>query len=135
SGVSEVTTIAEPRQELAREARNIVPGAEILAVPEQIFESDLDGIVIATPRALHASQTEQALRSGKAVFCQKPLGRNAAETRRLVLSAREADRLLGVDFSYRYISGVKRMHDLCRAGDLGHIYAVDLVFHNAYGPD
>src|SRR6185437_1392053 len=27
------------------------------------------------------------------------------------------------------------VRELMRAGELGHVYMIDLVFHNAYGPD
>ena len=40
---------------------------------------ELDGVVIATPSALHAEQAIRALDAGAAVFCQKPVGRTAAE--------------------------------------------------------
>jgi predicted dehydrogenase len=70
-----------------------------------------------------------------AVFCQKPLGRNGAEVRRVVDAARAADRLLGVDFSYRHTAAMQQIRRLAASGDLGKIFAVDLTFHNAYGPD
>jgi predicted dehydrogenase len=95
----------------------------------------LDGIVIATPSALHAEQSIQALESGAAVFCQKPLGRNASEVQAVVDAARAADRLLAVDLSYRFTDGMRAIREVVRSGELGRIYAVDLVFHNAYGPD
>ena len=69
------------------------------------------------------------------MFCQKPLGRTAAETAAVVVAARDADRLLGVDLSYRETDGMRAARDLVRSGDLGHLFAADLVFHNAYGPD
>jgi len=84
---------------------------------------------------LHAAQCEQALRAGKAVFCQKPLARTKAETERVIDAARAADKLLAVDFSYRYLAGVDRLRELVTSGALGDIFAADLVFHNAYGPD
>ncbi len=95
----------------------------------------LDGIVIATPSALHSAQSIAALRSGCAVFCQKPLGRNADETRAVLDAARDADRLLGVDLSYRFTRSARIVRERIGAGDLGEIYAAELVFHNAYGPD
>src|SRR5206468_2810360 len=87
------------------------------------------------PSAMHAEQSIAALERGLAVFCQKPLGRTAAETRRVVDAARRADRLLCVDLSYRFTAGMQAIRDLVRQGELGEIYAVDVVFHNAYGPD
>lgn len=102
---------------------------------EAMLGLDIDGVVIATPSALHAAQSIRALEAGKAVFCQKPLGRTAAETRSVVRAAHAADRLLGVDLSYRHIDGMRQIVELVRSGMLGHVFAVDLTFHNAYGPD
>jgi predicted dehydrogenase len=102
---------------------------------DEVLASDVDAVVIATPSALHAEQSIAALERGKAVFCQKPLGRNAAETKRVVDAARANDRLLGVDLSYRYARAMRAVRDLVRSGELGRVFAVNLVFHNAYGPD
>ncbi len=96
---------------------------------------DLDGVVIATPSALHAEQARQAFAGGVAVFCQKPLGRDLAETRAVIDAARAADRLLGVDLSYRHLAAVEAVRALLRDGELGRVYAAELTFHNAYGPD
>ena len=100
---------------------------------DDLLRSDGDAIVIVTPSAMHAEQAIAALERGKAVFCQKPLGRNAEETRRVVEAARANDRLLGVDLSYRNTAAMRAVRTLIP--ELGHIYATDLVFHNAYGPD
>jgi predicted dehydrogenase len=84
---------------------------------------------------MHAEQAVAALERGVAVFCQKPLARTAREARRVVEAARAANRLLGVDLSYRFTSGMQRIRELVQRGELGTVYAADLVFHNAYGPD
>jgi len=90
--------------------------------------------VIATPSALHAEQCVRALEAGAAVFCQKPLGRTAAEVTAVLAAARRADRLLGVDLSYRHTAAVRAIADRVRSGELGEVFAADLTFHNAYGP-
>jgi predicted dehydrogenase len=102
---------------------------------EELLERDLDAVVIATPSALHAEQAVQALERGLAVFCQKPLGRTEEETRSVVEAARAADRLLAVDLSYRWTEAMRTIRELVRGGELGEVFAADLVFHNAYGPD
>ena len=101
----------------------------------ELLEQDLDAVVIATPSALHAEQAVRALERGLAVFCQKPLGRTEQETRRVVEAARAADRLLAVDLSYRCTQAMQAIREVVRAGVLGDVFAAELVFHNAYGPD
>lgn len=135
SGLAEVAAIADPASEMSAQATQLAPDAEVMTSLQELLQADLDGVVIATPSALHAEQSIAALERGMAVFCQKPLARTAGETRRVVDAARAADRLLGVDLSYRYTAGAQKIHELVASGELGHIYAANLVFHNAYGPD
>jgi predicted dehydrogenase len=103
----EVVAVADSQPEALRSAGQLVPGAARCQSLEELLAQDLDALVIATPSALHAEQAIRALEGGLAVFCQKPLARTAAEARRVVV----------------------------HQGDLGRIHAVDLTFHNAYGPD
>lgn len=134
SGLVEIVAVSDPAGESAAAASELARCRTAGSLAE-LLDADLDGLVIATPSALHADQAVAALRRGAAVFCQKPLGRTEHETARVVAAARAADKLLGVDLSYRYVNGVAQMRDLVRSGQLGTVYAADLVFHNAYGPD
>jgi predicted dehydrogenase len=131
----EAVAIADVSEEVLASARAVTPRALTARTLDELCALSLDGIVIATPSALHASQARAALERGIAVFCQKPLARTAVETASVVEAARSADRLLGVDLSYRHTQAMQRIQELVSAGELGEIYAIDLVFHNAYGPD
>ena len=128
AAVADTCTDAAARVAAATGATHVEPD-ELASLP------GLDGIVVATPSALHAAQACAALDAGRAVFCQKPLARTAAETAAVVARARQADRLLGVDLSYRHLHGVTAIRDVIASGAIGEVYAADVVFHNAYGPD
>jgi predicted dehydrogenase len=130
-----VVAVADPSEAVRERARELVPQAAIVATLDELLRHDLDGVVIATPSALHAQQCLQVLERGLAVFCQKPLARTQAENAAIVEAARKADRLLGVDLSYRHTEAMKRIRNAVVEGELGQVYAADLVFHNAYGPD
>ena len=135
TGAIEAAAVCDPSPECLAEAVKLAPEAREVATLEEMLSLDIDGVVIATPSALHAGQSIQALNAGKAVFCQKPLGRTAAETQSVVDAARAADRLLGVDLSYRHTTAMRQIAELVRSGALGRVFAIDLTFHNAYGPD
>jgi len=132
---AEVVAIIDPIPEQLEKTRLLAPDAAYVESLEEFALNDLDGVVISTPSALHATQTISALGRGCAVFCQKPLGRNAQEVSTMIEAARSVDRLLGVDLSYRHLRGSQAIRELIRAGALGDVFAADLVFHNAYGPD
>lgn len=135
TGAIEAAAISDPSDAMVADALKLAPDAAVAGGLDDMLGMGLDGIVIATPSALHAAQSVAALQAGVAVFCQKPLGRSAAEVRGVVDAARRADKLLGVDFSYRFTEGMVRIRDLVAGGALGPVHAVDLTFHNAYGPD
>jgi predicted dehydrogenase len=139
AGAAEVAAVCESAPERLGQAGDAHPKAarfvEYEGLLERAEEMGLDGLVIATPNALHAPQTLAALERGLAVFCQKPLALDAREAREMVAAARKADRLLGVDYSYRFTDGARELKRLVEAGELGRIFSLELVFHNAYGPD
>ena len=135
SGAIVPAALCDPSPECLAAARQIAPAAESASSLEAMLDMGLDGLVIATPSALHAQQAIAALDRGIPVFCQKPLGRSEEEVRRVVAAARKADRLLGVDLSYRHTAATRAVADVVRGGEIGRVFAADLTFHNAYGPD
>jgi predicted dehydrogenase len=135
TGLVEAAAIADPSPEMLEAAIRVAPQAKMLSNMDELLAEDLDGIVIASPSAQHAEQTIRALNAGVAVFCQKPLGRTAREVEAVIEAARNADRLIGVDLSYRYTKGMCEIMALLKTQQLGQVTAVDLTFHNAYGPD
>lgn len=135
SGFVEICAVADPNPEMVAAALIEAPQATPMMALEDLLAADLDGIVIATPSALHAEQSISALEAGLAVFCQKPLGRSEKEAQAVIDAARRADRLLGVDLSYRETCGMKEIRTLIQGNEIGRVFAADLTFHNAYGPD
>src|SRR5690606_1986314 len=134
-GLTEDIAVCDPHQPSVENTFKSVPSAKVSESFDELLNSDVDGIVIATPSALHSKQAIQALQRGKAVFCQKPLGRDLTETKAVVHAAQQADRLLAVDYSYRFTKGIAAVKELLDQEALGKIFAVEAIFHNAYGPD
>lgn len=133
--ICEPVGISDTWAENEHKALEICPDATVYSTIDDVIKSKPDGIVIATPSAFHYEQCMSALSNGIPVFCQKPLSRTAAESKEIIDQARIADRLLGVDLSYRFTDGMQQIYGLAANNELGNIYSADLVFHNAYGPD
>ncbi|MBL0419963.1 Gfo/Idh/MocA family oxidoreductase [Ramlibacter sp. AW1] len=131
----EVAVVADPSPAVHERVAQLAPRAASAGSLDELLAHALDGVVIATPSALHAQQALRLLERGFAVFCQKPLARTAAETQAMVDAARRADRLLACDFSYRHTEAMQRVRQAVSDGEIGPVHAVDLVFHNTWGPD
>jgi predicted dehydrogenase len=134
AGEARAIAICDPHPEMADEAMRLAPDAQLVGSLDELLDLKPDGVVIASPSALHAKQCIRVLQAGAAVFCQKPLARNSTEVAGVLDAARRADRLLGVDLSYRHTAAMQAIREHIQACELGQVFAADLTFHNAYGP-
>jgi predicted dehydrogenase len=75
------------------------------------------------PNDLHAEPTLAALRAGKPVLCEKPLGRTAGEALELWRAARAAGVVHMCGFNYRFVPAVALARDLIRGGELGEVHS------------
>jgi predicted dehydrogenase len=97
-----------------------------------LASSAVDAVLICTPNGLHAEQAQAALRAGKDVLVQKPLALSCADAVRTLEVAAEAERLLFVDYTYRFVETMRAFRDLLPRAEA--IRSMRAVFHNIYGP-
>src|SRR6266550_6741946 len=78
--------------------------ARAAASLDELLALDIDAVYIASPNHAHLEQTRRAAAAGRHVFCEKPLGMNVAEAKRMVQICRKAKVNLGTAFMMRYHS-------------------------------
>lgn len=74
------------------------------------------------PNDLHAAPTIAAAKAGKHVFCEKPLGRTASESRAIRDAAVQAGVKHMCAFNYRFVPAVRQARLLMEQGVIGEIY-------------
>lgn len=88
---------------------------------EAIDRSDIGAVVVSTPNALLVPIGIAALRAGRHVLIEKPMGRNATEARALTAEARRAGTVLKVGFNHRFHPAIARANELFRTGAIGRL--------------
>lgn len=101
------------------------PWIQTTTRPEEVFASDVDGVVIAAPVRAHYQLSRQALLHGKHVLVEKPLTASVAEAEELVALARERERVLMVGHTFEYSPAINELKKLVESGDLGRIYCIE----------
>jgi 1,5-anhydro-D-fructose reductase (1,5-anhydro-D-mannitol-forming) len=96
---------------------------------------DVDAVFVTTPNACHLDDVLLALRCGKPVLCEKPMGINADQCRRMVEAARKANLLLGVAQVFRFENSTARLRERIAAGELGKVIFARSEFSFAASPD
>ena len=87
-----------------------------------VARSDIDLIDIAAPNDTHAKIAIAAARAGKMVMCEKPLGRNQTEARKMVEAVEAAGVANMVWYNYRRVPAVTLAKQLIDEGRLGKIF-------------
>jgi predicted dehydrogenase len=87
-----------------------------------VARKDVDLIDIASPNDTHAEIAVAAAEAGKMVMCEKPLGRNAAESEKMVAAVEAAKTPNMVWYNYRRVPAVTLAKQLVDEGRLGKIF-------------
>ncbi len=87
-----------------------------------VARKDIDLIDIASPNDTHMEIAIAAAKAGKMVMCEKPLGRNAAESRKMVAAVEKAGVANMVWYNYRRVPAVTLAKQLIEEGKLGKIF-------------
>jgi xylose dehydrogenase (NAD/NADP) len=96
---------------------------------EAILEDpDVDVVYISLPNGLHLEWTVRALRAGKHVLCEKPLGRRAADVNAAFDVAEGEGRLLMEAFMYRHNPQIHRLIELIATGAVGRLLLIRGAF-------
>lgn len=104
-------------------------GCAAEADPASLLERpDVEAVYISTPTALHHTWAARALRAGKHVLVEKPVGVNAHEARELADLARERGLVLRENFMFLHHPQHDFAADLVRRGRLGRLSAMHAAF-------
>ncbi len=130
SGVARVVAVYDPVRESAERLAEVC-GAVVCASPEELLKSDVDAVSVCSPNRYHLELTTAALRAGKHVLCEKPLGMTYAEAVAMELLAAETGLTTAVNFRYRYLPAVQLLKRHLGTGAYGRPY--HLLFHYLQG--
>jgi predicted dehydrogenase len=100
-----------------------------------VEDPDVDVVCILTPNALHAEPAIAAAQAGKHVVCEKPLGRDAAESAAMLAAVEAAGVVHCCAFNYRFVPAVRRARDLLASGELGEVRHFRGTYRQSWGAD
>ncbi|MBS4753769.1 Gfo/Idh/MocA family oxidoreductase [Nocardioides sp. zg-ZUI104] len=99
-----------------------------------IADPEVDAVYVATPHAHHAAPTVAALRAGKPVLCEKPLGIDPATTEQMLAASADSGTFLMEALWSRFLPAYVALRDELAAHTIGrpeHVEA-ELGFRASY---
>ena len=95
--------------------------------------TDVDGVLLTTPNAVHAEHALAAAQEGKHIYVEKPIANTMSEGRKMVAACREAGVTLLVGHDMRRLSGFRKMKELIDRGAIGKPVMVESNFSARLG--
>ena len=99
---------------------------------EFLADDEIQAVVIAVPDALHVPRAIDALRAGKHVLVEKPMGCTVSECDQMIDACQRAGVRLGVAYYRRFYPVVERMYQLLQEGHLGELLSISAVTANPF---
>jgi len=94
-----------------------------------LSDPEIDAIYIPLPNYLHVEWTLKALKAGKHVLCEKPIGLNYEDARRLADAAKDFPNLKVMEaFMYRHHPQWKKVKELIEEKAIGEMVAVHSLY-------
>jgi myo-inositol 2-dehydrogenase / D-chiro-inositol 1-dehydrogenase len=134
SGVR-VRVVADPNLEAAERGRELCGADRAIANTEEaILDPAVDAVIIVTPTDTHARLIETAVLAGKAVFSEKPIALDLAETKRVVDLINQKSAAVQLGFMRRYDPGYAEAKKRIDQGELGRIETFRALSRDTYPP-
>jgi predicted dehydrogenase len=98
-----------------------------------IDQKDIDAIVVSTPDHTHAVASVRALKSGRHLYCEKPLARTISEARIVTDTARKEKRVTQIGTQIHAGKNYRRVVELVRSGVIGAVEEVHVWANSRWG--
>ena len=87
-----------------------------------LIATDVDAVVVCTPKLYTPEIVMSALNNGKHVFCEKPPGRNLGDIKRIISAEKSnGHSTLKFGFNHRYHGSVREAKSIIDSGRLGRV--------------
>jgi predicted dehydrogenase len=90
-------------------------------------DPSIDAIAVATPVHTHFELGMAVLKAGKHLWLEKPMTETSLQAQKLLDAADSHKRVLIVDHTFIYTGAVRKMADIIKSGELGHVYYYDSI--------
>lgn len=131
SGIN-VSAIYNPHLEsvlwFAKNNKIDIDGPMILTDDIEVFFDSVDAVYIATPHETHTEYISMALRRGKHVLCEKPMGLNKSDIKGMLSIANDNNLVCMEAIKTAYCAGFQRILDIVKSGAIGKVRDVEAAF-------
>ena len=132
-GLELVAVLTSDPERIAH-VREDFPTAAVVSNMRQLFEHDLDLVIVASVNSVHVEQSIAALRAGIPTVVDKPMGRNLVETMEILNVSDETGVPVTAFYNRLFDSDSLTIKRVIRDNEIGKVFRIDSRFER-FRPD
>lgn len=135
---AELKMVVDLRQDRLDHIKSRFPGDYVTTRSfQELLDSDVEAVVIATPVSTHHRLATACLKAGKHVMVEKPLACSSEEGKEIVALGHAMNKIVMTGHTFLYNPAVMAVKEIIESGELGKIYYVNSTRVNLglYQPD
>jgi myo-inositol 2-dehydrogenase/D-chiro-inositol 1-dehydrogenase len=110
-------------------------GVPILeSVDEVMGDQRIDAVLIATPASTHPALIRRAAEAGKAILCEKPIGKDLAEVDACLEALEGYDRPVQIGFNRRFDPQHRELYTGLKRGEIGAVEQLIITSRDPHPP-
>ena len=122
---AELVAVADIYSRRLEEAERLVPGVRKFRDHRQLLDSDLDGVIVASPLHLHARHFLDTIAAGKDLYCEKTMTWSIPEAEQCLGAAKQSDRVIQIGLQHESSGALADTRSWIANGLLGKITQVE----------
>ncbi|MHA6761925.1 Gfo/Idh/MocA family protein [Streptacidiphilus sp. PAMC 29251] len=123
----EVVLAADPSERALDRVRSVHGDLALSRDPAEVLgRAGIDAVYVAAPPNTHARYAVEAMKAGRAVFCEKPLAVDPADGAEMVAVAEATGTVNALNFALSDRAAALEVARAVRAGEAGEVVGVEL---------
>lgn len=122
---SEMVAVADLHEDRLKTIKNYNHNIIVTKDYRDLFDMNLDGIVVATPPKTHYDIASDVLKHNLHVMVEKPLATSCHDAQTLIELAQKKNRRLMVGHTFVYNNAIRALKRLITSGEIGEVLYID----------
>ena len=122
---AQLVAIADIYSRRRDEAQKMAPGIRTFDDHRKLLDTELDGVIVASPLHLHAKHFLDTIAAGKDLYCEKTMTWSIAEADECLAAAKKSNRVIQIGLQHESSGALADTRQWIKEGRLGKITHVE----------
>jgi predicted dehydrogenase len=124
---AQLTMVCDTKQERLDHIQVRYPYVKVTQNYQELLDSDIEAVVIATPVSTHFPIAMACLQAGKHVLIEKPLAGSAQDAQMIAQQGEEKVKIVMTGHTFLFNPAVEAIKEIIQSGEIGQVFYINCI--------